>query len=188
MAKRMKTIYIEWEGPYSLYDIGYDEKSNKAHPYILKNAVLNNERKDFGIYQIYGFHPVYGANQLLYIGKAEDQTFAKRISQEEWEYNYDYKNIEIYVGRIYNTESADPLNSDGVWSQAIDDAESMLIYVHEPARNASNILNVSKNEKRLKELEDIRIFNYGTHRSLMPEISGEMWIKGLEDFKLFGEA
>jgi hypothetical protein len=32
-----------------------------------------NSEKDYGIYQFYGDHPVYGENTLLYIGKARDQ-------------------------------------------------------------------------------------------------------------------
>ena len=64
----------------------------------------------------------------------------------------------------------------------ISTAESMLIYAHEPARNSSNILNITKNKNLLKEFEDIRIFNYDNSRSLMPEVSGELWIKNFEDY------
>ncbi len=179
--KRMKDIRIEWEGPYSLEDIGYREGT-----YSLSNAKVNEEPEDHGVYQIYGSHPIYGSNVLLYIGQANDQTFAKRISQEAWECNEDYKNIQIYVGYIYNNGNYHPLNDDDVWGKAIEDAERMLIYSHEPARNSSNILNISRNQNKLKDMEDIRVFNYGCYRSLMPEVSGEMWIKEFGDIKLFG--
>jgi len=182
--KRITDIRIDWEGPFSLYDIGYIEKEDK---YIIKNSKLNNESRDYGIYQIYGYHPVYGDNVLLYIGQANDQTFARRISQEGWEYNVDYRNIEIYIGRIFNIDNDDALNEDGVWGRAIEDAEKMLIYSHSPAMNSSNILTITRNKDKLKEMEKIRILNYGTHRSLNPETSGEMWIKELESVKLFGE-
>ena len=181
---RLEDIRIQWEGPYSLTEIGYKEETDR---YIFNNAKLNDDTIDFGIYQIYGFHPLYGSNTLIYIGQANDQTFSKRISQEGWQYNVDYKNIQIYVGYIYNMRNDDSTNKDGVWGQAIDDAERLLIYAHEPARNSSNILNITRNKERLKKMENIRVLNYGCHRSLMPEVSGEMWIKEFGEIKLFGE-
>ena len=178
---KITDIKIEWEGSYSLCDIGFNEDE---YIYSLKNAKLNDEAMDYGVYQIYGCHPVYGTNVLLYIGKAQKQTFAKRISQEWWEYNQDSKNIQIYVGRIYNENDSD----NEIWDKMIDMAEKMLIYSHEPARNSSNILNITKNQKELKQFEHIRIFNYGRYKSLMPEISGDLWIKEESDeMKLFGE-
>ena len=69
----------------------------------------------------------------------------------------------------------------------IDIAEKMLIYSHEPARNSSNIRTISRNEDKLKEFENVRVFNYGSYKSLMPEISGEMWIKEELNLTLFGE-
>jgi hypothetical protein len=47
-----RIIHIEWEGPYSLSQLD----------------TLNDLRKDYGLYQIYGHHPIYGSNVLLYIG------------------------------------------------------------------------------------------------------------------------
>ncbi len=179
------TIRIKWEGPNSLNDMGYVEEEQK---YSKKNQMFNNDPLDFGIYQIYGQHPVYGSSVLLYIGKAQDQTFAKRISQEAWEYNEDYKNIQIYLGRIYNEDNYSAnKKGDSEWNKRISQAEKMLIYAHEPAGNSSNILNVSTKQKELKSLENIRVLNYGQYRSLMPEISGEIWVKEYEDWKLFGK-
>jgi len=74
-----ETIRIKWEGPYSFKE-------------VIEDRMFNSEAMDFGVYQLYGCHPVYGSNVLLYIGKAQDQTFSKRISQHGLEYNEDYKN------------------------------------------------------------------------------------------------
>ncbi len=177
---KITDIKIQWEGSYNLEDIGFNDIE---YNYSTKDSKLNDETMDYGIYQIYGYHPVYGTNVLLYIGKVQEQTFAKRIAKEGWEYNEDSKNIQIYVGRIYNENNSD----DKAWNKLIDTAERMLIYSHEPARNSSNILNITKNKEKLKSFEDIRIFNYGRYKSLMPEISGEMWIKEFGETKLFGE-
>ncbi|WP_457592529.1 hypothetical protein [Hydrogenimonas sp.] len=177
----IKNIRIEWIGPYSLEDIGYDFNTDTYNS--VKNSKLNNEDTDYGIYQVYGYHPIYGNDVLLYIGKAQHQTFSKRLAQEGWEYNTDYKNIKFYIGRFFDKEQV----SDEEWDKQIDLAEKMLIFAHEPARNSSNIKNVTKNHSLLKEFENIRIFNYNAYRSLMPEISGELWLRGFEDFKgVFG--
>lgn len=160
-------IRIEWDGGYSLED--------------LENGKLDTN-KDYGLYQVYGYHPVYGNNVLLYIGKADRQTFKTRLSQEIWWWNNeDSKNLNIYVGRIFDEKQP----SDEEWSQMIDYAERMLIFAHSPAMNSSNIFTISRDKNILKEFENIRIFNYDNHKSLLPEISGEMWVKGY-DFEYNG--
>jgi len=62
----VKIINIWWGEPILLKDL----ESGK---------VGNNTDEDYGIYQIYGTHPIYGNDTLLYIGKASQQTFARRI-------------------------------------------------------------------------------------------------------------
>ncbi len=47
--KDINAINIKWEGPKNL------EEAQKKE----------NSKKDYGVYQIYGFHPVYGSNVLL---------------------------------------------------------------------------------------------------------------------------
>lgn len=146
--------------------------------YSQSDIILNDENKDVGVYQIYGCHPIYGDNVLLYIGKAFKQTFALRLSQEGWEFNSDYKNIQLYVGRLFSKKEP----SLKEWESMIDKAERMLIYAHEPARNSSNVLNITRDKTKLLEFENLRILNYDGHRSLMPEISGELWVKSFKDY------
>lgn len=158
----MNNIYIEWDGPYSL------ESVRK-----LKNEI------DYGVYQIYGTHPVYGSNVLLYIGKACNQTFGKRIMQEDtWFYNSDEKQVQIYVGRLFNKKQ--PSNDE--WKTLITQAEQLLIFSHWPAGNSSNINSLTKKKELLKQFKEIRIFNYDTHRNLMPEVSGQMYTEELDWF------
>lgn len=61
-------IHLAWTGPFSIEQI----------------RDFNDDAKDFGVYSIYGNHLVYGANVLLYLGKAQHQTFATRILQHDW--------------------------------------------------------------------------------------------------------
>ncbi|TKI68286.1 hypothetical protein FCU45_11315 [Sulfurimonas crateris] len=177
-----QTIRIEWDGAYSLEDIGYSFDDNFESKYV-ENSKLNNKIKDYGLYQIYGTHPVYGNDVLLYIGKALQQTFSKRISQEEWEYNSDCKNIKIYVGRLFSVnDEIQP--SDNAWETMITQAEKMLIYSHSPAKNSSNILHLS-NKEALKKFKNLKILNYDNYRSLMPEVSGDIWVDCFHEYKIF---
>jgi hypothetical protein len=167
----MSRIFITWDGPYYLND-------------LKKSKVLNDKYQAYGIYQIYGTHPIYGSNVLLYIGKADRQTFAKRISQEGWEYNSDSKNLEIYIGKLFDKKQP----SDDEWSNLISNAEKLLIYTHSPSENSSNINSLSKNEITLDEIKNIRVINYDNYKSLMPEVSGDIYIESLDwydDSKIF---
>ena len=111
MQLQTKIIHIYWQGPLQLTEI----KSVK------------NESKDYGVYQIYGTHRVYGTNVLLYIGKANQQTFAKRIGQEEWDvWEYNEGKVEIRLGRLYGEHTP----SDAQWENQIDLAELLLINAH----------------------------------------------------------
>jgi hypothetical protein len=148
----MKIIHIDWDGPYSL-----EGELNK----------INNNEIDYGIYQIYGTHPIYGSDKLIYIGKADFQTFGVRIRQERWLWNSDPKTVKIYIGRLAGT----PEISLEDWSAEINKAERLLIYSHAPAYNSSNILTLGHEEGLL----DVHILNWGRYRDLLPEVSGARW-------------
>jgi hypothetical protein len=140
-------IHIEWEGPFSFNDL------NK----------FNDAKIDFGVYQIYGNHPIYGSDILLYIGKAQEETFFMRLypDREYWQ-----KHCGIYLGRLAGDKT--PHNEE--WSRQIDLAEKLLIYSHSPAYNSSNIASIPDNA-----LRDVHIFNWFEHRDLLPEVSGGRW-------------
>ncbi len=158
----MTHIYISWAGPYTLKEV--EELKNDS---------------DYGIYQIYGTHPVYGSNVLLYIGKAEQQTFSKRIQQEEnWPYNADSDNIQVYIGRLFDDHknTRNKRLTQEQWNEMIRLAEKLLIYAHWPAGNSSNINTVSRKDQELNRLKDVRVFNYFNYRSLLPEVSGTLYV------------
>ncbi len=147
-------IHISWEGPFTL-----DEACKE----------LDDEKIDYGVYQVYGRHPVYGSNALLYIGKASERTFSSRFKEHK-----DYwlgddgreSNTRIYVGRLCGKQT--PGNKD--WSKLIGIAEELLIFSHWPAGNSSG-LNKIKDE----DFYDIHILNWGDRRDLLPEVSGYRW-------------
>ena len=60
--KENRWIYIFfWEGPYLISQL----------------KELSDDNRDYGIYQVYGQHSLYGNSILLYIGQANEQTFGK---------------------------------------------------------------------------------------------------------------
>jgi hypothetical protein len=150
MPHQIETIHIEWDGPKPFESI-----SSLTGP------------TDYGVYQIYGGHPVYGNSALLYIGLACEQTFGRRIKQEQhWIYNRDAKRVEIYVGRLAGSTTP----TDGVWDRQIRLAERLLIYSHSPPMNTQKRLGALESDLRF-----VRVLNWSSHRDLLPEVSGARW-------------
>ncbi len=143
-------IHIDWSGPYTLEEVSH----------------LNGPT-DFGVYQIYGGHPVYGSGVLLYIGLDEWQTFAQRLSQHGWCHtNQDAGRLEVHVGRLFGLTTPDC----DTWNRYIRLAELLLIHAHRPAWNSQMEL------KSLEpELRRVHVVNWQRYRSLMPEVSGARW-------------
>lgn len=157
-------IHLEWSGPYKLSQL---------------NDICN-ESTDYGVYQVYGAHPIYGSNVLLYIGKADVQTFGVRIKEEGWEYNQDPDNVQIYIGRLAGNSTP----SDEKWSKEIELAEKLLIFTHKPAFNSQYIKSLPD-----KELQNIHVLNWSNSRDLMPEVSGSRWTSKYDEmpaYKVYG--
>ncbi|WP_409303041.1 hypothetical protein [Peribacillus sp. SCS-155] len=156
-AINTQIIQIQWDGAYTLNDI----------------PELKHGDFDYGLYQIYGKHPLYGNEVLLYIGKADLDTFGNQLSQEGWLTNYDADSIRIFVGRL----AGEMAPSEDVWSREIELAERLLIHAHKPAYNSVKIASVPS-----RELQDIHILNWGQHRDLLPEVSGLRWTNKLFEY------
>jgi hypothetical protein len=146
---------VYWEGPFD-----WD-----------KRALLWNP--SHVLYAIYGTHPVYGQNVLLYIGMTET-TVADRLAEHTWiRDEYDPVTIKIAsIGVHSNIESWwqawDKMSDNDVYlrpaSEIIRAVEGLLIYAHQPAYNTMGKVSL-KVDKRL------RIFNTGKFGSLLPELS-----------------
>ena len=146
----MPIIHLQWDGPFTL------EQTLK----------MNNDY-DYGVYQVYGSHPIYGSDVILYIGRARDQTFSSRIGQEEWRYNQDAQNVRYYVGRLAGEQTPE----DDELGHQIDMVEALLIHSHWPAGNAQYIKSLGANAT---DLTHIHILNWGHRRDLLSEVSGLM--------------
>jgi hypothetical protein len=110
-----RIIHIQWDGPFSLNQV----------------PSLDDATKDRGVYQVYAYHPVYGTEQLVYIGQTWGQTFAARVSQHDWGggTENDPHHVAIYIGRLKGERT--PPEQD--WSREIALAERLLIHSHGPA-------------------------------------------------------
>jgi hypothetical protein len=153
-------IHLQWQGPYPL-----------RHTHTLKNP-----HTDIGLYQIYGHHPVYGANVLLYIGQTMGGTFGQRIEEHNFGEGFqeDSEHVEVYVGRLKGVSTP----SLGEWRNEINWAEKLLIHVHDPAYNSRHNLELDESDPRVS---NARVLNWGCIRALQPEVSGRRWTKAKKD-------
>ena len=144
-------------------------------PHTYKNVLTMNGDRDYGIYQIYGAHPAYGSEALLYIGRARDITFCERFrsydrtflaDEDGWEDNG--AKYRIHTGRIH-VQRGRNRPTDKVWENWIDLTEHLLIYAHSPAWNSQN---VSRKIPDAKKFRAIHVLNWGQYCKLLPEVSG----------------
>lgn len=159
----MKEINIWWEGPFSKSQI----INNK-----IDSAKYNNTSNRIGLYQIYGTHPLYGNDVLLYIGRTKSKKgFADRLNQRwEIEGGNDDENVKIYLGTIYSSEVTITQAEE---NSLIDLSEVLLINALKPAFNSSNIKSVGK-----KYLENsYRVHNENNYRNLYPILSSEYFLQ-----------
>ena len=114
----MRTVRVEWEGSLTIDEV----------------LELGDPNRDFGLYQIYGCHVIFGDNSLLYIGETatKERTFSQRfVEHAGW--LKEEKGVFIYVGRI----NKEDYGADR--QQVIKDTEAFTIYWHSPPYNSSNI-------------------------------------------------
>lgn len=147
MSMNPEIIAIMWDGPYSIEEI----------------ATRFSNASDYGLYQIYGTHNIYGPDALLYIGKAELNSFAERIpSHKEWA-NWEASAVEVYLGRVSGNEEMTQVIRES-WNDRIDRAERILIYFSSPPYCGRNI-------KRLGEMPATIVLNYKKRKRLPCELS-----------------
>jgi hypothetical protein len=75
---------------------------------------------------------------LLYIGKATEQTVARRLRQHESWLSHEWP-IRVYVGRIYVPERHSACDQWRSWRLDVELAERLLISKYSPHYNAVSI-------------------------------------------------
>jgi hypothetical protein len=133
---------------------------------VLKNFNDFDTNRDYGIYQVYGDHPIYGDDTLLYIGKAAEETFAKRMKGH---YDFDTSQAgdfsRIHLGYFCEIDDV----SQEYWEDAIHIVEPILIKSHMPALNSKNVKGFDGFLENPGE--NILVFNWGSKGKLLSEVS-----------------
>ena len=147
MKERIFDVY--WEGPYKLEE--YQKSPENSHV----------------LYALYGTHPAYGRDVLLYIGRTE-RNVGVRLSEHAYWIEDECDQINIRVASIGEIESWKGWEEEERYKRAkdadIEAVEALLIYAHQPTYN-------TKNKEGLEKARGIRVFNTGKFGSLLPEIS-----------------
>jgi hypothetical protein len=154
-------IHVVWEGPFKL-----------------REAVARTHENDYGLYQIYGTHAIFGPDALLYVGQANARPFRERLSWyvEHWE-PWESSAFDIYLGRLGDWA---PVSSDH-WGTMIDNAEAITIFKMAPPYNSSRI-------RALSIKEPTNVLNHRRRHRLPNCVSNLDELIDLDDpaFKLYG--
>jgi hypothetical protein len=148
-----RTIFIDWDGPYT-----FDELDELQEP-----------RTDYGLYLVYGAHPLYGGDVLLYIGQSGERTFGDKLGEERgyWEAEEDFQPLNLYVGRLMG-----PVTPTGeTWGGELDLALRLLVYAHVPVFNGREVAASPDDD-----LKGVHVVNWGNFLDLAPEVSGSRYI------------
>ena len=156
-------IHLLWKGPHTFQDV-----------------LQMDCDTDFGIYQVYGAHPVSGTDSLLYIGKANDQNFSARFTnpdRQEWgpddaSWGDNTALLRFFTARVHPTQRQRDRGAidDELWGTYIDTAEKLMISAHAPHWNAQSVSGIKPEHTHV--YDNCHVLNWGTRASLLPEVSG----------------
>jgi hypothetical protein len=135
--EKVRVIHLKWE----------------QHPWNDDVFTKFYEKDHYGIYQVYGDHPVYGEDCLLYIGRTNRQSYSVRLKQHN---DFFASNIQrltrFYISFFLATEDC----AYEKWGELIDQVEQLLINAHSPAYNAMSLKGLVEEPN-----ENIIIMNWG---------------------------
>ncbi|MCH8290862.1 hypothetical protein IH992_07175 [Candidatus Poribacteria bacterium] len=150
-------IPIEWSGAFSLEEV-IAEMTDEGDP-------PDYSGEDYGLYQIYGQHILCGADTLLYIGKATNQTFSLRFQQHGREWLHDEADVQIYLGRVYDPKRHSKSDDWDSWKWDVELAEKILIHKYSPHYNSTSI----SNPPVLEPFKNIRLIHTSNRHQLEKE-------------------
>jgi len=148
--KNFNIYHLYWE------EHSWSEAVNNKFSAFDKNT-------DYGLYQVYGDHHIYGDDTLLYIGKAVEQTFGNRMrGHTDFDACQIAKYKRLHLGYFCALDDVSQNNLKKV----IDEVEPILIKSHMPAINSVDV-------KRFDKITDkyFLVFNWNERGKLLPEVS-----------------
>lgn len=153
-------IIIDWKA---------SEKVNSLKDFKSKYGNILDQKTNF-LYQIYGDHPLYGRNVLLYIG------ISKQIKGRM---NQHLKGIFSYV----HNKSISIGQVDEKHTSKLEKIESILIANHKPAYNKEYLHNLDSSAMQVNKENDgkIIIINNGVYGSLQTSCTNFWWVDGKEE-------
>lgn len=117
-TRTLRLLEVAWEGPLSIEEVA-----------------LLDRPSDRGVLQVYGSHPVFGGDALLYIAEARSETFAQRLERLGHWLRFLPSAPTHYVGRLGGTAPPGP----GELDECIRVAFRLLTFFHAPAWNSREI-------------------------------------------------
>lgn len=166
----IEEVQIFWEGPFKTDDIINGNIDKQGH---------DVKAKDKGLYQIYGSHPLYGDNVLVYIGRTKNKSGFKTRLKDRWvtQFGSDSNNVQIYLGTIFSDSKG--LNNQEI-DIMIDKAEILLINALKPAYNSSNIQSVKNDLLKQRFI----IHNEGNYKKLHPILDSKYFWHTYSNFAI----
>jgi hypothetical protein len=141
--RTLQLIEAVWDGPYTQAQLA---ALGAAH--------------DRGLIVIYGSHPVFGDDALLYIDEARAASFAERILRIDRWLKLLPSEPTFYVGRL----GGDKPVSDAEWTDMIEAAHRLLVFFHAPPWNSHGIDHHRVNQPTV-------VINLGRRHRLALEVS-----------------
>ena len=142
-------LVAHWEGPF-------EWEKNPKHG-----------QEEHVLYALFGAHPLYGRDVLLYFGKAEKGVVQRLPDHHPW-VEHEYDRVSVRLASLGAFKSWDDWNSKDRYPRAPIDmvraAESLLIISHQPAYN-------SRGKQHTTLARNVRLFNTGRLGHLLPEVS-----------------
>ncbi|SFT36309.1 GIY-YIG catalytic domain-containing protein [Lishizhenia tianjinensis] len=153
-------IIIDWTA---------SEKVNSLNDFKSKFGNVLEQKTDF-LYQIYGDHPVYGRNVLLYIGISKQ--IKGRMNQHlKGIFSYVH-NKTISIGQV-----------DEKYRFKLEKLESILIANHKPAFNKEYLHNLDSSAMQVDTQDDgkIIVINNGEYGCLQTSCTNFWWVDAKVD-------
>ncbi|PNH91799.1 hypothetical protein [Vibrio diazotrophicus] len=157
-----KEVDIYWEGPF---EVEYDRDTMI---YSIPSDIPDDLKNAQGFYQIYGDHPVYGKDVLLYIGETKpskngNRNFGIRMKEHLFKrfwYHHGLK-IRLGLGQINESNVTD--------RNTILAVESLLIASNMPALNREHLDHSNDYSKQFI------VRNWNFKGTIAAECSGKYW-------------